>query len=86
MYKMTDIDKETFKNNNIESIADSIDTLRLNEKDTEKELGHKNLLAISNKYDQAYKKRRYELVNNPKKQPNRRFLRSDIALKKNNEL
>ena len=55
MYKMTDIDKETFNNNNIESIVDSIGTLWLNEKDTEKELGHKNLRAITNKYDQVPK-------------------------------
>ena len=43
--------------------------------------GHKNLPAITNKYDQKYKKCRYELVNEPKYQPNRRFLRSDLALK-----
>ena len=28
-----------------------------------------------------YKKHRYELVNKPKKQPNRRFLRSNLSLK-----
>ena len=42
---------------------------------------HKNLPAITNKYDQKYKKCRYELVNKPKYQPNRRFLLSDLALK-----
>ena len=46
-----------------------------------KKLGHKNLSAITNKYDQVYKKRRHELVNEAKKQPNRRFLHSDLALK-----
>ena len=30
---------------------------------------------------QYTKKHRYELVDKPKKQPNRRFLRSDLALK-----
>ena len=30
---------------------------------------------------QLYKKHRHELVDKPKKQPNRRFLRSDLALK-----
>ena len=42
---------------------------------------YKNLPVITNKYDPVYKKHRYELVDKPKKQPNRRFLRSDLALK-----
>ena len=46
-----------------------------------KKLGHKNLGDITNKYDLVYKKHRYKLVDKPKKQPNRRFLRSDLALK-----
>ena len=56
-------------------------TLWLNEKHVEQKLGHKNLPVITNKYDPVYKKHRYELVDKPKKQPNRRFLRSDLALK-----
>ena len=71
MYKMFNIDKETYKNNNIEAIVDNIGALWLNEKNIK---GHKNLPAIRNKYNQEYKKRRYELVNETKKQPNRRFL------------
>ena len=55
--------------------------LRLNEKHIEEKLGHKNLPVITNKYDQVYKKHRHELVNEPEKQPSRRFLRSDLALK-----
>ena len=39
------------------------------------------MLVITDKYDPVYKKHRYELVDKPKKQPNRRFLRSDLALK-----
>ena len=46
-----------------------------------KKLGHNNLPVITNKYDPIYKKHRYELVDNPKKQPDRRFLRSNFALK-----
>ena len=46
-----------------------------------KKLGHNNLPVITNKYDPIYKKQRYELVDNPKKQPDRRFLRSNFALK-----
>ena len=42
---------------------------------------HKNLPAITNKYNKIYKKRRYELVDEPIKQPNRRNLRIDLALK-----
>ena len=78
---MVNIDKETYENNNIEAIVDDIGKLWLNEKHIEEKLGHKNLPVITNKYDQVYKKHRYELVNKPKKQPNRRFLRSDLALK-----
>ena len=81
MYKMVNIDKETYENNNIEAIVDDIGKLWLNEKHIEEKLGHKNLPVITNKYDQVYKKHRYELVNKPKKQPKRRLLRSDLALK-----
>ena len=81
MYKMFNIDKETYKNNDIEAIIDSIGTLWLNEKKIEEKLGHKNIPAITNKYNQEYKKRKYELVNETKKQLNRRFLRSDLASK-----
>ena len=64
---MVNINKETYENNGIELIIDDISTLWLNEKQIEEKLGHKNLLAIINKYDQIYKKRRNELVNNPMK-------------------
>ena len=50
-------------------------------KHIEEKLGHKNLLVIINKYGPVYKKHRHELVNKPKKQPNRKFLLSDLALK-----
>ena len=78
---MFNITKETLENNDIEVIADSANALWLNEKNTEEKLGDKNLPAISNKYDKIYKKRRYELVNKPIKQSNRRFLHIDLALK-----
>ena len=73
MYKMVNINKETYKNNDIEAIVDSIGKLWLNQKHIQEKLGHKNLPAIENKCNQ--------LVNEAKKQPNRRFLRSDLALK-----
>ena len=78
---MLNIDKETYENNNIEAMIDGIGKLWLNEKHIEEILGHKNLPAITNKHDQAYKNHRHELVNEAKKQPNRRFLCSDLALK-----
>ena len=78
---MVNINKDISKTNDIEPIEDSIGKLWLNEKNIEEKLGHRNLPAITNKYDQEYKKCRYELVNEPKYQPNRRFLRSDLALK-----
>ena len=81
MYKMVNITKETLENNDIEVIVDSVNALWLNEKHIEEKLGHKNLPAITNKYDKIYKKHRYELVDEPIKQPYRRFLRIDLALK-----
>ena len=78
---MIDITKETLENNDIEVIVAGANPLWLNEKDIEEQLGHKNLPAITNKYDKIYKKHRYELVDEPIKQPNRRFLRIDLALK-----
>ena len=56
MYKMVNIDKDISKTNDIEPIEDSIGKLWLNEKNIEEKLGHRNLPAITNKYDQEYKK------------------------------
>ena len=81
MYEWLILTKKTFENNDIEVIVDGIGTLWLNEKHIEEKLGHKNLPVIKNKYDSVYKTHRFELVNKPKKQPNRRFLRNDLALK-----
>ena len=78
---MFNITKETLGNNGIEVIVDSVNTLWLNEKNIEEKLGHKNLPVITNKYDKIYKKSRYELVDKPIKQPNRKFLHIDLALK-----
>ena len=81
MYKMINITTKALENNGVELIVDSVDTLWLNEKNTEEKLGHKNLPVVTNKYNKIYKKRRYELVDKPIKQPNRRFLDNDLALK-----
>ena len=76
---MFNITKETLENNDIEVIVDSVNALWLNEKNIEEKLGHKNLPAISN--NKIYKKCRYELVNKPIKQSDRRFLHIDLTLK-----
>ena len=78
---MIDISKETLKNNDIEVEIDGANTLWLNKKHIEEQLGHKSLPTITTKCDKIYKKNRYELVDEPIKQPNRRFLRIDLALK-----
>ena len=76
IYKMVNITKEAFENNDIEAIVDSVNTLWLNEKNIEEKLDHKTLPAITNEY-KTCKTHRYETI----KQPNRRFLRIDLALK-----
>ena len=78
---MFNITKETLENNDIEVIVDSVNALWLNEKNIEEKLSHKNLPAITNKYDKIYKKHRCELVNKPIKQSDSRFLYIDFALK-----
>ena len=78
---MINITKNTLENNGIEVIVDIVNTLWLNERNIEEKLGYKNLPSVTNRYDQIYKKRRYELVDKPIKQSNRRFLHNDLALK-----
>ena len=78
---MVNITKETLETNDIEVIVHSVNALWLDERHIEEQLGHKNLPAVRNKYDKIYKKHRYELVDEPIKQPYRRFLRIDLASK-----
>ena len=81
MYKMVNITKETHENDNIEVRVDSANALWLNERHIGEQLRHKHLPAVTSKYDKIYNKHRYELVDKPIKQPYRRFLRIDLALK-----
>ena len=46
----------------------------------EEKLDHESLPVIINKYDLIHKKHRHELEDNPKKEPNRRFLHSELTL------
>ena len=81
MYKMVNITKKTYENNEIEVITDKFGKLWLNEKHVQDQLGIINLPAITNKYDEEYKKCRYELIDDPIKQSCRRFIHNDLALK-----
>ena len=78
---MVNITKETYENNDIEVIIDRFGKLWLNQKHVEQQLGHKNLRAVTNKYNKKYKKCRYELIDEPIKQSYRKFIRNDLALK-----
>ena len=53
---MVNITKEKYENNDIEIITDEFDKLLLNERHVQEQLGHKNLPALTNKYDEKYKK------------------------------
>ena len=48
-YKMVDISKKSYENNDIEVIVDGIGMLWLNEKHIEQKLGDKKLPVITNK-------------------------------------
>ena len=78
---MVNITKEMYENNVIEVITDNFNTWWLNQMHVQQRLEHKNLRAISNKYDEEYRKCRYELIDEPIKQSHRRFICSDLALK-----
>ena len=54
--------------------------VEVNEKYVEEQLGHANLVAITQRYDPKYRKHRYELIDNPKQQPNRISLHEGIAI------
>ena len=79
MYKMANIRRKTWGKNEVEAIAFN-GICWLNEKNVEELLGCANLVAITRRYDPKYRKHRYELVDNPKKQPNRTFLYEGITI------
>ena len=63
---MVDISRETYDKNGIEIIVDHDGILWLNEKHRRK-IYQKNLREITIKYHSDHIKRRYELVDEPKK-------------------
>ena len=78
--KIAAITKKAYENNGIEVTTEKIGELWLNERHIQEHLGLKNLPALTNKYDEEYKKCRYEL-NESEKQSHRRFINVNLALK-----
>ena len=67
---MAAITKETYENNGIDVTTDKIGELWLNERHIQKQLRLKNVPPLTKKYDEEYKKCRYELnesTNQPQK-------------------
>ena len=58
IYKIANITRERCEANGIEVITDKLGKLWLNERHVQKQLGLKNLPALTNKYDKEYKKQR----------------------------
>ena len=77
---MTAITKETYENNGIKVITDKIGEFWLNGRYIQKQLRLKDLPALTSKYEEEYKKCRYEL-NESEKQSHRTFIHVDLALK-----
>ena len=65
MYKMVNITKETYESNGIEVITGKFGELWLNERHVQQQLEIKNLPALTNKYNEEYKKCRYKLIDDP---------------------
>ena len=77
---MVNITKEIYENNGIEVITDNLNTLWLNERHVQQQLVHKNLRAVTNKYDKEYRKCRHELIDESRKQSHRKFICSDLKI------
>ena len=78
---MVNITKEEYEVSSIEVITDKLGELWLNERHVQQQLGHKNLPALTNKYDEGYKKCRCEVIDGPIKQSHGRFICNNLALK-----
>ena len=78
---MVNITKEKYENCDKEVIRDEFGKLWLNERHVQEQLRLRKLPALESKYDGKYKKCRFELIDDPKKQSFRRFIRNDLALK-----
>ena len=81
MYKMVNITKETLENNDIKVIADSVNASWPNEKNIEEKLGQKTITSCHKQIRQNIQKKQVWISRLTIKQPNRRSLRIDLALK-----
>ena len=52
---MVNITKERYESNSIEVITDNLNTLWPNERHVQKQLGHKNLREVTDKYNENIK-------------------------------
>ena len=55
--------------------------LWVNKKHLEEELDHKNLQEITTRYHSNHRRHKYELVDEPKKQPDRIFTSKKLIVK-----
>ena len=78
---MVNVTKEMYENNDIEVITDNLNTLWLNERHVQKQLGDKKFTSSYKQYVEEYRNCRYELIDESIKQSHRRFISSDLALK-----
>ena len=78
-YKMFEITEETLEKQCRRNSTYGIKWL--NERHIKDGLGYGSLPVLTKKYHLDYRKHRYELVNEPKKQPNIIFLHEDLAVK-----
>ena len=78
---MVGIGKATCEKNDKETIVDNDGILSLNEKNIEERLNHNNVREITTKYHSDHRKRRYELIDEPKRQCNIIFAESKLAMK-----
>ena len=66
---MVDISRKTYERNGVETIVNSDGTLWLNKKHIKEGLDYRNLHVTNVKYYSAYRKHRYEVVDEPKNNP-----------------
>ena len=77
---MVDISRKTFEKNGVETIVDSDEILQLHENIQIKDQ-FINICQRLQCYLSNHRKYRYELVDKPKKQPNRFFISNELANK-----
>ena len=78
---MDDISRQTYERNGIKTIVNNDGILWLNEKHIEEGLDHRHLREITAKCNSNHRKHRYELVEEQKKQINRIFINTKLAVK-----